>query len=232
MDVPGDEGLLMWSLILWCDQFTSSSSDRVVFHDFVISPETNFSVFAALNGVKSPSCGSQERAGRSRAAGNSAVLCVSRTWDHPGVSSAITGVFTRRKKERPVPVCWAWNVPLLFPAPECPEATTRIDSAALCCSLLPLCGQQVSWLTWTLWFCQQGEKGFPGETGLPGNVGYPGKEGDQGKLGEKVTDISSFFFLLSYRVPAQSSLHLFLLYYILSQSFFLNGNPVIKHPSL
>lgn len=102
----------------------------------------------------------------------------------------------------------------------------------LCCSLLPLCGQQVSWLTWTLWFCQQGEKGFPGETGLPGNVGYPGKEGDQGKLGEKVTDISSFFFLLSYRVPAQSSLHLFLLYYILLQSFFLNGNPVIKHPSL
>lgn len=181
MDVPGDEGLLMWSLILWCDQFTSSSSDRVVFHDFVISPETNFSVFAALNGVKSPSCGSQERAGRSRAAGNSAVLCVSRTWDHPGVRSAITGVFTRRKKERPVPVCWAWNVPLLFPAPECPEATTRIDSAALCCSLwtageltyslilstgwkrFPR-GNWSSWKRWLSW-----KRGRSGQTRRKGN---------------------------------------------------------------
>lgn len=117
------------------------------------------------------------------------------------------GVFTRRKKgrflsaEREMSLCYSRHLSARTPQPGRLRCLDRP-----CCSLLPLCGQQVTDLPELY---QQGEKGLHGETGLPGNVGYPGKEGDQGKLGEKVTDISSFFFLLSYQVPAQSSLYLF-----------------------
>lgn len=229
----------------WCGlwssdviRFTYSSSDQVVFHDFVISPETNFSVFAALNGVKS-SVSELTRACRSEPGCRE--LCGPLCLMHlrpPRCELCDCRCVHEEKERKAGSSLPSVKCPFVMPGTRVPRGHKQEDWDAWIDPRWALCCPSVDsrWAALPeLWFCQQGEKGYPGETGLPGNIGYPGNEGDQGKLGEKVTDIPFFFLLLllllllSYRVPAQSSLYLFLLYYILLQSFFLNGNPIIKH---
>lgn len=154
MDVPGDEGLLMWSLILWCDQiylFQLRSGCFSWFCDFAWNKLFSFCCFKwrqvfCLRAHKSV----QVWAGlqgtlRSFVSHAPETTQVWALWLQVcSWGERKKGRFLSAKRE--MSLCYARHQSASRPQT---GRLRRLDRPEMS-SLLPLCGQQVSCLTWTL----------------------------------------------------------------------------------
>lgn len=150
MDVPGDEGLLMWSVY----QFQLRSGWFSWFCDFAWNKLFSFCCFkwrqvSELRLTRAcrsePSC--RELCGP---------LCLTHLRP-PRCELCDQGRVHEEKERKAGSSLLSVKCPFVIPGTWVPRGHNQ---DRLCCSLLPLCGQQVSWLTRTL-ILSTGWKRFP-----------------------------------------------------------------------